>query len=108
MLSAALSVLAGSVIAATPVTPLPWFEFKDYPMKAFEKSWEGVTRFELLVSPDGKIAAEWICSDTLTMMTQIGVYSESRLIGLWLASFKVWIAAIAGFVLGAALFAWLI
>ena len=56
MLSAALSVLAGSVIAATPVTPLPWFEFEDYPMKAFEKRQEGVTRFELLVTPAGKIA----------------------------------------------------
>jgi len=56
MLSAALSLLAGSVVAATPVTPLPWFEFKDYPMKAFEKSWEGVTRFELLIGPDGRIA----------------------------------------------------
>jgi TonB family protein len=43
-------------MAATPVTPLPWFEFRDYPMKAFEKNEEGVTRFELLVAPDGSIA----------------------------------------------------
>lgn len=56
MLSVAVSLFAGSVVAATPVTPLPWFEFRDYPMKAFEKKWEGVTGFELLVSPDGKIA----------------------------------------------------
>jgi TonB family protein len=56
MLSVAVSLLAGSVIAATPITPLPWFEFRDYPMKAFEKQWEGVTGFELLVAPDGKIA----------------------------------------------------
>ncbi len=55
MLSAVLSLLAGSVVAATPVTPLPWFEFEDYPMKAFEKSREGVTRFELLVGPNGRI-----------------------------------------------------
>jgi TonB family protein len=56
MFSSVLSLLAGSVVAATPLTPLPWFEFKDYPMKAFEKSQEGVTRFELLIGPDGRIA----------------------------------------------------
>lgn len=56
MLSATFMLLAGSVSAATPVTPLPWFEFTDYPMKAFEKKAEGVTRFELLVAPDGAIA----------------------------------------------------
>ena len=56
MLSAVLSLVSGAVVAATPVTPLPWFEFKDYPMKSFEKKHEGVTRFELLVSPDGRIA----------------------------------------------------
>ncbi|HUG45541.1 MAG TPA: energy transducer TonB [Sphingomicrobium sp.] len=56
MLSIAVSLLAGSVVAATPLTPRPWFEFRDYPMKAFEKQWEGVTRFDLLVAPDGKIA----------------------------------------------------
>ena len=56
MFSSVLYLLAGSVVAATPVTPLPWFEFKDYPMKAFEKGQEGVTRFELLVGPDGRIA----------------------------------------------------
>lgn len=57
MLTAAFSLLAGTVVAATPVTPAPWFEFRDYPMKAFEKQWEGVTGFELLVAPDGKIAS---------------------------------------------------
>jgi len=56
MLGAGLSLLAGAVVAATPVTPLPWFSFDDYPMKAFEKNQEGVTQFELLVAPDGKIA----------------------------------------------------
>lgn len=49
-------LLAGTVAAATPTTPLPWFEFEDYPMKAFEKKQEGVTQFELLVAPDGRIA----------------------------------------------------
>ena len=51
-----VSLLSGSVVAATPATPQPWFEFTDYPMKAFEKKAEGVTRFELLIAPDGKIA----------------------------------------------------
>ncbi|HWI75739.1 MAG TPA: energy transducer TonB [Sphingomicrobium sp.] len=54
MLGASL-LIAGSVVAATPVTPLPWFEFRDYPMKAFDKNQEGVTRFQLLVSPEGSI-----------------------------------------------------
>jgi TonB family protein len=49
-------LLAGAVVAATPVTPAPWFEFHDYPMKAFERNAEGVTEFELLVAPDGRIA----------------------------------------------------
>lgn len=52
----ALSLLAGSLSAATPLTPQPWFTFADYPMKAFEKSEEGVTRFELLIAPDGRVA----------------------------------------------------
>lgn len=56
MLGASLSLLAGAVVAATPLTPLPWFEFRDYPMKAFEEKAEGVTQFELLVAPDGRIA----------------------------------------------------
>ena len=50
-----LSLIAGAVVAATPVTPLPWFEFEDYPMRAFEKKQEGVTVFELMVDPNGKI-----------------------------------------------------
>ncbi len=51
-----LSLISSAVVAATPITPAPWFEFRDYPMKAFEKNWEGVTRFELLVAPDGRVA----------------------------------------------------
>ncbi len=50
-----LSLLSGTVVAATPVTA-PNFDFmQDYPMKAFERKWEGVTQFELLIAPDGKI-----------------------------------------------------
>ena len=52
-----IPMLATSVVAATPSTPPPWFHFmEDYPMKAFEKRWEGVTGFELLVSPQGQVA----------------------------------------------------
>ena len=56
MLGTSLSLLAGAVVAATPVTPLPWFDFDDYPMKSFEKKHEGVAGFDLLVGPDGSIA----------------------------------------------------
>ncbi|HEU5481561.1 MAG TPA: energy transducer TonB [Sphingomicrobium sp.] len=56
MLSGVLSLVSGAVVAANPTTPLPWFSFEDYPMKAFEKKWEGLTGFELLIAPDGSIA----------------------------------------------------
>lgn len=50
-------MLAGAVVAATPITPEPWFDFaEDYPMKAFEKKWEGITQYQLLIAPDGTIA----------------------------------------------------
>lgn len=55
MLGASL-LIAGSVVAATPATPPPWFEFRDYPMKSFEKKEEGVTGYELLVDPAGNVA----------------------------------------------------
>ena len=52
-----LSLLSSAVVAANPITPQPWFNFmEDYPMKAFERKWEGVTQFQLLVSPDGSVA----------------------------------------------------
>jgi TonB family protein len=52
-----LSLLSGAVVAATPRIPQPWFDFaEDYPMKAFERKWEGVTQFQLLVAPDGSVA----------------------------------------------------
>jgi predicted ester cyclase len=60
---------------------------------------------ELYRITDGKISAEWICSDSLTMMAQIGIYSKGAMLGVWLASYKVWIAAAIGFVAGAAAFA---
>jgi TonB family protein len=50
------SVIALAVVAAVPTVKQPWFEFHDYPMKAFERHAEGVTRFNLLVAPDGHVA----------------------------------------------------
>lgn len=48
------SLLLSTVVAATPATPLPWFSFGDYPMKAFENEWKGAATFELLVDPQGR------------------------------------------------------
>ena len=45
-----------AVIAAGPATPLPWYTLDDYPMKAFENSWKGVTVMSVLVGPDGRPA----------------------------------------------------
>ena len=59
-----LSLISGAVVAATPATPQPWFEFKDYPMKAFEQNAEGVARFELLIAPDGHVAGCKIISSS--------------------------------------------
>ena len=51
------SLLAASVVAAAPTTPLPWYTFEDYPMKAFEQEWKGAATFELLVDPAGRPTA---------------------------------------------------
>lgn len=55
MIGSAFIFLA-TVTAAVPTTKPPWFEFHDYPMKAFKKHQEGVTRFDLLVDPRGRVA----------------------------------------------------
>jgi predicted ester cyclase len=59
------------------------------------------TSNELYQIRDGKIAAEWICSDTLALMTQTGVVSGARVIGLWLAGFRFWFALAIGVIAGA-------
>jgi TonB family protein len=51
-----LPLLLGSVVAATPTSPPPWFSFTDYPQKAFDKEWQGTTNFALLIAPDGRVA----------------------------------------------------
>lgn len=50
------SLLASTVVAASPATPLPWYHFQDYPMKAFEEQWKGAATFELVVDPQGRPA----------------------------------------------------
>jgi steroid delta-isomerase-like uncharacterized protein len=52
---------------------------------------------------DGKIAEEWICSDTLTLMAQIGGQGLSlgRLASMWLAGYRVWFALVLGIAIGA-------
>ncbi|HHV66132.1 MAG TPA: ester cyclase [Ochrobactrum intermedium] len=55
---------------------------------------------ELYRFVDGKIAEEWICSDTLTLMTQIGAMSQGKLISMWLAGFRVWFALGLGLAIG--------
>ena len=47
-------LLAGAVIAATSASPLPWFTVDDYPTKAFEREWQGVTHFEVVVDQSGR------------------------------------------------------
>ena len=47
-------LFAGAVVATTSATPLPWFTVDDYPTKAFEREWQGVTSFEVVVAPDGR------------------------------------------------------
>lgn len=53
-MSGLVSLFLGGVMAATPTTPLPWFEMDDYPVWAFQRRQEGVTAFELLVDPRGR------------------------------------------------------
>lgn len=49
-------LLAGSVIAATSASPLPWFTVDDYPTKAFERQWQGVTSFDVIIDQSGHAA----------------------------------------------------
>ena len=55
-MSGLISLMLSGVMAATPTTPLPWFEMDDYPVWAFQRHQQGVTAFELLVDPNGKPA----------------------------------------------------
>src|SRR4051794_18830062 len=48
------SLLMNAVIAAGPATPLPWYNFDDYPLKAFDREWQGTTTMSVVVAPDGR------------------------------------------------------
>ena len=50
------SLLTGAVIASTSASPLPWFTVDDYPTKAFEREWQGVTSFEVIIDQSGRAA----------------------------------------------------
>lgn len=50
---------------------------------------------------DGKLAEEWICSDSLTLMTQIGALSKNRLVSMWLSGYRLWIGVVVGAVAAA-------
>lgn len=49
---------------------------------------------------NGKIAEEWICSDMMTLLTQLGALSGGRMLAMWLAGVRVWFALAAGLVVG--------
>lgn len=49
---------------------------------------------------DGRIAEEWICSDTLTMLTQIGGLSSTRLAAMYFSGYRLWLGAAGGLVAG--------
>lgn len=57
--------------------------------------------YELYRIAGGKIAEEWICSDMLTILTQIGAFPAGRLMLMWLAGYRVWFAAGLGLLAGA-------
>ncbi|MCV9966705.1 ester cyclase [Pararhizobium sp. BT-229] len=56
--------------------------------------------YELYRIADGKIAEEWICSDMLTILTQIGAFPARHLLLMWLAGYRVWFAAGLGLLAG--------
>jgi len=56
--------------------------------------------YELYRIADGQIAEEWICSDMLTILTQIGAFPARHLVLMWLAGYRVWFAAGLGLLAG--------
>lgn len=45
----------------------------------------------------------WICVDSLTMMTQIGAIPARHPVSMWLAGYRIWLAACLGALAGTAL-----
>jgi len=56
--------------------------------------------YELYRIADGMIAEEWICSDMLTILTQIGAFPARHLLLMYLAGYRVWFAAGLGLLAG--------
>ncbi|GAA1182446.1 ester cyclase [Nesterenkonia xinjiangensis] len=50
----------------------------------------------------GKITEEWICSDLMTLLQQIGGVSSARLMTMWLVGYRTWFALASGIAGGAA------
>ncbi len=58
--------------------------------------------YEIYRFEDGKLAEEWICSDSVTMMTQMGAFSQWRMVTMWLTGFRLWLGLAIGFAIGLA------
>ncbi|KAK3181445.1 hypothetical protein K4F52_007307 [Lecanicillium sp. MT-2017a] len=59
--------------------------------KAIDYLSHEIYRFE-----NGKIAEEWICSDSVTLMTQIGALSQGRLALMWFSGYRFWFGMASG------------
>jgi len=55
-----------------------------------------IYRFE-----NGKLAEEWICSDMMTLLMQIGALSKGQVILTWLSGFRFWLGLTIGVAAGA-------
>ena len=77
------SLVAGAVVATAPATPLPWFDLNDYPTKAFQREWQGVTTFAVIVAPDGKaVDCKIVKSSGYEMLDRPACYVPMRRVRL--------------------------
>jgi steroid delta-isomerase-like uncharacterized protein len=58
--------------------------------------------YEFYRIANGKIAEEWISSDMLTILTQIGAFPAHHLIAMYFSGYRVWFAATLGIAAGVA------
>lgn len=56
-----------------------------------------IYRFE-----NGKLAEEWICSDSVTLMTQIGALSTNRLAAMYFSGYRYWFGLATGIAIATA------
>ncbi|KAJ6149125.1 snoaL-like polyketide cyclase domain-containing protein [Penicillium samsonianum] len=56
-----------------------------------------IYRFE-----NGELAEEWICSDTMTLLRQVGALSTNRLVSMWLSGYRFWFGLASGVALAGA------